>query len=550
MSTGADTLVSVVMIFRDAERFFDEAIESVLAQTHPSLELLLCDDGSTDGSTAIAQKRADAHPQVRYLEHPGHAHLGMSSTRNLGIASARGELVAFLDADDVWAEDHLDHEVTLLLHHPEAGVVCGQAVDWYSWDDPGADDVVAGLPWPPGVVVPPPRMLTALLRRGDFRTPTCNLLVRKHVLDAVGGCEPQFRDLYEDQVLLAKLYLSQRCVISGSRTARYRRHAGSSTAKALRDGTYHPALPNVSSEAFLRWLGSLPRVQDGEEHEELRSLLQEALQPYDVRPQGAPWRALASVRPRIPLPRNRMLRGAARRARSLGPVRMGSLRRLTPLSRQFGYDRGLPVDRYYVEQFLARNAHVITGRVLEVGDSEYTTRFGGQRVTQADVLNVVAGDSGTTIVADLAKGDNIPSAAFDCLVITQTLHLLYDLSAAVQTLSRILRPGGTLLATFPGISPISTDRWAESWYWSLTPLSAARLFGEVFGPDNVEVVAYGNVLTSVAFLEGMATRELSRHELETHDPQFPMVVTVRAYRPQTDGESASGDGGPHGPVNS
>ena len=544
MSTGADTLVSVVMIFRDAERFIEEAIDSVLAQTHPSLELLLCDDGSTDGSTAIAQATAAAHPHVRYLQHPGHCHLGMSSTRNLGLASARGDLVAFLDADDVWEKEHLEHDVALLSRHPEAGLACGQAVEWHSWNDSGADDVIPGLPWPPGAVVPPPRMLTALLRRGDFRTPTCNLLVRKHVLDAVGGSEPKFRDLYEDQVLLAKLHLAYPCVISGTRTARYRKHAGSSTARALRAGTYSPGLPTASVEAFLRWLASLPQIQVGEEHEELRSLIRDALKSYDHALDRARWRSLALVRAMIPPQRRQLLRVAARRARALGPVRMGSLRHLTPLSRQFGYDRGLPVDRYYIERFLAENAHVISGRVLEVGDSTYTRRFGGQRVTQADVLNITVGDPETTIVADLATGQNIASSSFDCLVITQTLHLVYDLSAAVRTLHRILRPGGTLLATFPGISPISTDRWSETWYWSLTPLSATRLFGDVFGPDNVEVVAYGNVLTSVAFLEGMATRELRHRELETHDPQFPMVVTVRAYRPQTAEPSGSEPPGP------
>src|SRR3954464_13137380 len=182
----------------------------------------------------------------------------MSSTRNLGIAAARGDLVAFLDADDVWEKDHLDHDVSLLLRHPDAGLVCGRAVDWRSWQDPQALDTVSPLPWPPGVIVPPPRMLTALLRRGDFRTPTCSLLVRKQVLQAGGASEPQFRDLYEDEVLLAKLHLTQPAVISGFRTARYRRHAASSTARAMRDGRYHPTLPNVSSEAFLRWLHDLP----------------------------------------------------------------------------------------------------------------------------------------------------------------------------------------------------------------------------------------------------------------------------------------------------
>jgi SAM-dependent methyltransferase len=213
---------------------------------------------------------------------------------------------------------------------------------------------------------------------------------------------------------------------------------------------------------------------------------------------------------------------------------LGSLRHVTPLSRQFGYDRGMPIDRHFVERFLAGNAHAIAGRTLEIGDSEYTRRFGGGRVTRAEVLNIDPGHPETTIVADLADADQIESEAFDCLVITQTLHLIYDLRAAVRTLHRILRPGGTVLATFPGISPISTDRWADTWYWALTPLSAARLFTESFGEHNVEVSTYGNVLTSVAFLEGMASRELTSRQLDAQDPQFPMLVAVRAFRPLTD----------------
>jgi GT2 family glycosyltransferase/SAM-dependent methyltransferase len=544
MRTGSEALVSVIMIFFDAEEFFEEAIASVLAQTHPSIELLLCDDGSTDGSTAIAREWARNHPAVHYLEHPGHAHRGMSATRNLGIAAARGDLVAFLDADDVWDSSHLDHDVSLLLTHPDAGLVCGQAVDWRSWQDPQAPDRVSLLPWPSGVVVPPPRMLTALLRRGDFRTPTCSLLVRKQALDAIGGAEDEFQNLFEDQALLAKLYLAQSCVISGSRTARYRRHAASSTARAERKGSYHPFRPNLSYERFLRWLSDLPEVRDGVDCAELRSLIRDGLQPYDQVLTRARWRARSLVAAKVSPPARETLRRGVRRARGVGPVRMGSLRRLTPLSRQFGYERGLPVDRYYIERFLAANAHAIGGRVLEVGDSTYTRRFGGTRVTRADVLNIDAGAPETTIVADLACGEEIRSASFDCLVITQTLHLVYDVAAAVRTLHRVLRPGGTVLATVPGISPLSTDRWADTWYWSLTPLSATRLFADVFGPENIEVSASGNVLASVAFLEGIAAEELRRRELESNDPQFPLLITVRAYRPLSDSpvpEDGDGD---------
>jgi SAM-dependent methyltransferase len=210
---------------------------------------------------------------------------------------------------------------------------------------------------------------------------------------------------------------------------------------------------------------------------------------------------------------------------------MGSLRRVTPVSRQFGYDRGLPIDRYYIERFLEENAHLIAGRVLEVGDAGYTRRFGGSKVERADVLNVEPGHSETTFVADLSDAGDLPSDAFDCIVLTQTLHLIYDLAGAVRTLHRILRPGGTVLATFPGISPLSADQWAGTWHWSLTPVSATRLFGEAFGAEHVDVVSYGNVLTSVAFLHGMAAHELRSRELALHDPQFPMLISVRAVRP-------------------
>jgi SAM-dependent methyltransferase len=226
----------------------------------------------------------------------------------------------------------------------------------------------------------------------------------------------------------------------------------------------------------------------------------------------------------------RLMRGALRLVRSRIPVRMGSLRRVAPVSRIFGYDRGQPVDRFYVERFLADNASVIAGRVMEIGDSTYTRRFGGQRVTAIDVLNIDDTFPETTIVGDLADADQIPSDTFDCLVITQTLHLIYDLSAAVATLHRILRPGGTLLLTVPGITSLSDDRWAETWYWALTPLSARRLFSDVFTQENVEVSAHGNVLTSVAFLEGLASRELRPRELAVDDPQYPMLITVKATK--------------------
>ncbi|MGR7024930.1 class I SAM-dependent methyltransferase [Geodermatophilus sp. URMC 62] len=237
-----------------------------------------------------------------------------------------------------------------------------------------------------------------------------------------------------------------------------------------------------------------------------------------------------------------LLRRTAQRIRRRGPAGLALLHWVEPLSRQFGFDRGLPVDRHYIEQFLEQNAHLVRGRVLEIGDDSYTRQFGGDRVTAAEVLNVDPGVPGTTYVADLADAPALPSDAFDCVVLTQTLHLIYDMPAAVQTVHRVLRPGGVALATVPGISQLSSDGWEESWYWSLTPLAAGRLFGDVFGPDNVEVSSQGNVAASVAFLEGIAVHELRSRVLTRSDPQFPLLVTVQAAKPAESVRPGARDG--------
>ena len=210
----------------------------------------------------------------------------------------------------------------------------------------------------------------------------------------------------------------------------------------------------------------------------------------------------------------------------------GDLRRLMPVSRHFGFDRGSPIDRYYVEKFLAYHTQDIHGQVLEIGDDSYTRQFGGDRVTVRDVLHVVAGNPIATIVGDLTRADHIPSNTFDCFILTQTLHLVYDVPVALRTIHRILKPGGVVLATFPGISQISADQWAKDWYWGFTGLSARRLFGEIFPQTHVQVEAFGNVLTATAFLQGLAVTELNQEELDYHDPRYEFLITVRAVKPE------------------
>ena len=225
----------------------------------------------------------------------------------------------------------------------------------------------------------------------------------------------------------------------------------------------------------------------------------------------------------------------ARHQRRFGPepIRFGDLRTTQPISRDFGYHRGEPIDRYFMHKFLAKNSDAIRGRVLEIGDREYTTRFGGSQVTQSDVLHAVAGNPEATLVGDFETGAGVPEGVFDCLILTQTIHVIYRFQDALQTAYRALKPGGVLLATFPSISQISMYDVERGWgdYWRFTSLAVKRMLGDVFREENVRIETHGNVLTAASFLFGLSSPELTPEELDEVDPEFVMLVTARAQKP-------------------
>ena len=213
-----------------------------------------------------------------------------------------------------------------------------------------------------------------------------------------------------------------------------------------------------------------------------------------------------------------------------GKVHFGDLLRTEPLSREFGYDRGGPVDRYYIENFLSENSVFIKGRVLEIGDNSYTLRFGGQQVKQSDILHVNESNPKATFIGDLSNAPHIPSDSFDCIILTQTLHLIYDYRDALQTCHRILKPGGALLLTVPGITHIDHNEWGKTWYWSFTGKAIHRMMAEVFPAQNIIVQTYGNVLVCSAFLYGLSMKEVNKKTLDEHDPDYQLVITVKAVK--------------------
>ena len=213
---------------------------------------------------------------------------------------------------------------------------------------------------------------------------------------------------------------------------------------------------------------------------------------------------------------------------AVGRVDFGDFARSKPINRHFGYHRGTPIDRFYIESFLASHADDMRGRVLEVGEATYSRRM-GSGITHQDVLHVDEHPE-ATILGDLSREGVLPEEAFDCIILTQTLHLIYDMGAAVAQLERALKPGGVALVTVPGVSSVDAGEWGDSWCWALTAHSARRLFGESFDDQGLAVEAFGNVYAATCFLQGLALEEVDRELLGHRDKCYPVTVTIRARK--------------------
>ena len=252
--------VSVVLIFWNAERFLEEAIASVFKQTSVHWELLLVDDGSSDGGASIAIDWSERYPdRVRYLQHEGGKNRGMSASRNLGIERARGEYVAFLDADDVWLPEKLSAQAEILESHPKVSLTYGPVRFWFGWsgeaDDAARDSVVA-TGFPPDYVVAPPELLLRFLD-GSAPVPVLSsALARRRLFAEVGGFEPAFRGMYEDQVFLAKVSLRRHVFVDSVCRTLYRQHPQSCCEASIRAGEYSFDRPNPAERTFLEWLQS------------------------------------------------------------------------------------------------------------------------------------------------------------------------------------------------------------------------------------------------------------------------------------------------------
>jgi SAM-dependent methyltransferase len=228
---------------------------------------------------------------------------------------------------------------------------------------------------------------------------------------------------------------------------------------------------------------------------------------------------------RLPTPRRRQLRRLLRR-----PL-WGNLRRSEPISPTFGFDRGTPVDRYYMLRFLAEHAAAVRGVVGEIAEARYVRQFGDDRLTRVEIIDIDPGNPHATLVADLAESSSLPAATFDTLVVLQTLQYTTSVTAALGNCIQALRPGGSLLLAMPGLTahddriPLEEDRWR------FLPAGVDELLRAAAPEARRRVVGYGNLVAALAFLHGISAEELRPRELDRYDARYPVVTCARLDLP-------------------
>jgi glycosyltransferase involved in cell wall biosynthesis len=541
-SSASGPLVSVIIPCYNYGHFLAEAIESVVTQAYFPKEILVIDDGSTDATRQVAAR----YPEVIYIYQKNQ---GRSAARNAGIQRSKGTYLVFLDADDWLFPGALATNVSYLQQQPQAAFVAGAYTRVYA--DGQAPEVKEAI-----ISVNP---YQELLSRGNFIAMIAAVMFARRVFEKV--LFDPLLDSCEDYEVYLNVARHHSIVQHNGQLAAYRSHRTTMLDEALPMLTsalevlarQRPQLRGAPEmEAYYRGIHNWHTYCSGELGFKLApGSLPLSSSAMALFLKDAPYTALRywagytlhrllnrlklmvknAIRRLLPIAGQRWLHDRGLLGGwypPVGQVAPGDFRRLTPLSHEFGYDRGGPIDRYYIENFLQKEGASIRGRALEIGDNSYTMQFGHATVSQSDVLHV--NDPQASFVGDLSDAPHIPDNTFDCLVLTQTLHLIYDFKSALQTCYRILKPGGTLLLTVPGITPIDRGEWRETWYWTFTDRALHHLLAETFPGGSVEISSFGNVHVATAFLYGMGLPELDPASLDFYDPQFQVINAVKAVK--------------------
>jgi glycosyltransferase involved in cell wall biosynthesis len=531
--------VSVVITCYNHGSFLAEAIRSVQRQTYQPIEIIVVDDGSTDNTSEVAK----GFPEVNYIFQ---RNAGLSAARNTGVTASLGKYIVFLDADDWLYTEAIAINLNHLKRNKNCVFVSGGHDKVDAWGNViGGDDArvieknhylellqgnyigMHAAVMYHRIVFSEFRFDTTLKACEDYdlylkiarKYPVC------HHTHKVAAYRIHDDNMSKDYVLMLEnvLKVLHRQEESMPRHERPYYLTGLKTWKGYYSSRLFASLWNR--------IGNQTSWPSTQEAKMLLTNKPKKLFDYAVKKVSTDLRN--SFKRKLPDPILKALYEAGVYEQYIPPVgkiNTGDLERLTPFSNDFGFDRGGAIDRYYIEEFVSANSGFIHGTVLEIGDNEYTLRYGKSLVQKSDILHVDASNSKATYVGDITNVPQIPSGYFDCIIFTQTLHLIYDFKSALQTCYRILKPGGCLLLTVPGITQVDKGAWKDYWLWSFTDTALKKVMTETFNGSEVEVETKGNVHVASAFLYGMGLPEVSTKALQYNDPAYQLIVTVRAIK--------------------
>ena len=496
---------SVATIIRcsDLMRHVYSTLESIERQTGGRGEIVLVTDESTpiaarDWLVHLAGARdlivADA-PSPR----PG-------AIRNTGVRATKSEYLMCIGAGDLLDSGFHEASRAKLEEHPEVDVV----TSWMQVVGPGSSR---------RIVMPEGYDLDALI--GDTEAIHGASMFRRQAWDAIGGFDESLPALEAYDFWVRLLETGRRCALIEHPLL----------VRVLReDALYRRAWERDQHVAAIERLIEKHRTLFGHDSAHALYVRERLLQKLGDQYRSAITRRDSGVRELESLKARAVELRQALPEGERDRVDFGDLNRTTPVARDWGYERGRPIDRHYVERFLEQHAADIRGAVLEVQEAEYTRRFGGIRVDRSDVIDLIASNPLATLITDLRSAANIQSDTYDCVILTQTLHIVDDMRAVVSECARILKPGGVLLATLPCASRLCLEYGHDGDFWRVTEAGARKLFSEAFRSDALDIQAHGNVRVNAAFLYGLACHELPEADFDAVDPYFPLLVSVRAMK--------------------
>ena len=539
-------IVSVIIPSYNHGNYLPKAIDSVINQSYPHFEIIVVDDGSTDKTKDVCLR----YPSVKYVYQPN---AGLSSARNKGVEVSSGQYLVFLDADDWLLKNALECNLNIIIPNAKVAFVSGGHKLYYEPED---------KTWMVQKEVNENHYCSLL--EGNFIGMHATVMYRNWVFKTF-QFDTSLR-YCEDYDLYLKITREHSVVHHTGLIAVYRIHDNNMSSNysemmrhALLILATHSKMIKTSEEKksllkgvefwksyyskkiFEHLLNQLYCKKLDYNPKEIKTLkINNPILYKKFKTKKRQYHIVAfkqkiknSIRKLIPTSIYKLYQSKDKKPSPpplTGKVNLGSLNRTSPISTEFGYDRGGPIDRYYIENFLNENSSLIRGRVLEIGDNAYTLKYGGSNVTKSDILHIDDSNELATFIGDLSNAPHIPSNTFDCIVLTQTLQFIYDFNGAIETCYRLLKQGGTLLITVPGISNIAEDEWGKFWFWSFTNISMQRIMEERFPTEKISIKTNGNVLVASAFLYGMGLPEINKEQLDQHDPHYQVIITVCAVK--------------------